>query len=81
MGRAEGDNHLYSPVGHLFDAAEDIVGLLDQKCMLLACVKLFIHHNSQSPLGRAALSEFFSQSVHIPGTALTQAQHLALGLV
>ena len=32
-------------------------------------------------LGRAALYEFFSQSIHISGIALTQVQNLALGLV
>jgi len=63
-----------------FDGAQDRVGLLNCQCALLAHVHLFIHQNPQVLLGRAALNEF-SQSVHTSGIALTQIQHLALGLI
>ena len=81
-GRAEGDNHLPGPAGHFSaDAAQDAVGLLGCKCTLLAHVELFVYQSPQVPLCRAALNEFFSQSVLMFEITLTQVQHLALGLV
>lgn len=63
-GRAEGDNYLPLPAGHPFtDVAQDTIGLLSCKHTLLAHVKLFDHWNPQALLHRAALNEFFSQSV------------------
>ncbi|KAJ7411316.1 hypothetical protein WISP_103196 [Willisornis vidua] len=61
--------------------AQDAIGFLGCKHMLLAHVQLFIHENVQVLLSRAALNEFLSQSVLVPGIALTQLQHLALELV
>ena len=48
---------------------------------LLAHVQLFIHQDLQVLLCRAALSEFFSQSVLISEIASSQVQHIALGLI
>ena len=44
-------------------------------------VQLFIQLNPQVLLLRAALSGFSSQSVHVPGIAPTQLQHLSSGFV
>ena len=42
--RVEGDSHLPFPASHLsFNAAQNTVGLLCCKCMLVAHVMLFIH--------------------------------------
>uniref|UniRef100_A0A8C9F6L3 Katanin catalytic subunit A1 like 2 n=1 Tax=Pavo cristatus TaxID=9049 RepID=A0A8C9F6L3_PAVCR len=57
------------------NAAQDTVGLLGCECTLLPRVlQLLLCQN----LPKAALMEFFSQSVHTSGIALTQ--HPALGL-
>ena len=81
-GRIEGENHLPLPAGcHSFDAAQDTVGLSCCKRKLLAHVQLFVYQYSQVLLHRAAFNKFFPQSVLISGTASTQVQHLAVGLV
>ena len=80
--RAENQDHLPHPAGHTsFDPAQDVIGLLGCKHMLLAHVQLFDHQNSQVLLQRAALSEFFFQSVPISKIALTHMQYLVLGLL
>lgn len=81
-GRAEVDNQLSCPAGHpSFGVTQDTVGLPGCKCILLVHVKLLVHQNYKILLCRAALKESFSHSVHIFGTAPTQAQYLAVGLV
>ena len=81
-GRVEGNHHLFLPAGHLsFDAGQDAVGPLGLKYMLLAHVQLLVHQDPQVFLCRAALTEFFSQSVYTSGIALTQIQDHALSLV
>ena len=55
-GRVEGDNYLPFPVGHhSIDSAQDSIGLLGCKHILLALVQLFIHQDSLGLLSRAAL--------------------------
>jgi len=44
---------------HLYYAAQETVGLLRCKHVLLACIKLFIHQKPQVLLCRAAPNEFF----------------------
>ena len=62
--RTEGEDHLPQPVGHaLFNAAQDMVGLPDCKCTLLAHVQLLIYQDPKVLLHRAALKELFVQSV------------------
>jgi len=81
-GRAETYNHLPRPAYlPFYDAAQDTVGLPGCRSTLLAHVQLFVHQNLQVFLIRAALNEFFSQSVDISRIAPTQVEHLALGLV
>jgi len=80
-GRRE-NNHFPCTAGPpSFDAAQDTVGLLGCKCILLVHVQVFVHQNPQVLLYRAALNEFFSQSLYISEIALTQVKHPALGLV
>ena len=80
--RVKGNNHLPHPTGQpSFDGTQDVIGLLGCKHMLLAHVQLFDHQNSQVLLQRAALSEFFFQSVPISKIALTHMQYLVLGLL
>lgn len=62
-------------------AAQDAVRLWGCKRTLLACVQPFVHQGPQILLRRDALSEIFSQPVHISGIAPTHVQHLAFGLV
>ena len=77
-----GDDHLPCPAGHpSFDAAQDTVGLLGGKSTLLTCVQLFVHQDLPVFLCRTVPNELLSQSVLISGTAVTQVEHLALGLV
>ena len=74
--RAEWDNHLPHPAGHLSpDAAQDTVGLLGCKCILLVHEQIFVHQNPQVLFVRATLNEF-AQTTLISGIALTQLQHL-----
>jgi len=81
-GRVQGDSRLPLPAGHYsFDAAQDTVGLLGCKSTQLVHVPLFIHQNPQVLLCRAALNEFFSQSVYVSGNTSTLVQDVALGLV
>ena len=54
-----------------FGAARDDVGLLGCMSTQLVHVQLFIHQDPQFLLYRAALNEFFSQSVHVSGITLT----------
>ncbi|KAK4806146.1 hypothetical protein QYF61_001069 [Mycteria americana] len=78
----EGENRLPRPAGHAsFDAAQDTIGFLGCECTLPAHVQFFIHQYPQVLLCRAALNAFITQSVLILGTAPTQVQDLALGLV
>ena len=63
------------------DAAQYTVSLLGCKSTLLAHVQLFVHQDPQVLLYRAALKGFVSQPVLTSGIALTQAEHLTLGLV
>ena len=82
LTRVEGDNPLPLPAGHSsVDAAQDSVGLVGGKSMLLAHVQLFIHHDAQVLFHMTAFKKFFSQSILVSGIASTQVQHLALGLV
>ena len=75
----EGDDHLPLPAGHpLFNAAQNTIGLLGLKHTLLAHFQLLVHQDPQVLLCRAALKEFFSQSIVISGIATTQVQHLGL---
>lgn len=46
-----------------------------------AHIQLSVHQEPQVLLFRAALTEFFCQSVHVFETALKQVQHLALGIL
>ena len=81
-GRAQGDSPLGLPAGYAsVDAAQDTVGLLGLQVHAAASGPTFGHQDSQVLLWRAALSEFFSQSVDISGMAQTQVQHLSFGLV
>jgi len=48
--------------------------------MLLAYIQLFVQKNLLTHLHRAAVHEFFSQSVHISGIVFFQKQHLAFRL-
>jgi len=44
--RLKGDSQHPCPVGHhSYEAAQDTVGLLGHKCILLAHVKLFVHQS------------------------------------
>lgn len=80
-GRAEGQNPFSSPADHIaLDVALEITGLQGCKCALLGHVQPFIQQHVQV-LGRTALDPFIFQALLIPGVALSQAQHLALGLV
>ena len=81
--RAEGQNQLPLPAGHTsLDATLDAVGLLGCKCALLAHVESFIKEfHQQILLLRAALKPFSTRYVSVLGTALTQVQYLAIGLV
>jgi len=63
------------------DAAQDSVGLLGCQCTLLVHVQIFISQDPQVLLSSATLKEFFSRSVHVSGTALTQVPRLARDLV
>ena len=77
----EGDSHLPLPAGHhSSDAAQDTVGLLGCRHTLLAHVSLFIHQNPQ-PFFAGLPSRSYSLYLYLSGIALTQAQHLSLGLV
>ena len=79
--RVEGQNQLPQPAGHTFlDATRDTIGLLSCKHILLAHAESFINQHPQILL-RAALKPFSAQLVSVLGTALTQVQDLALGLV
>ncbi|PKU46701.1 hypothetical protein llap_3018 [Limosa lapponica baueri] len=62
-------------------AAQDAVGFLGCKHMLLAHVELLIHQHSQVLLLRAALNPFSSHPVFVPEIAVTHVQNLALDLV
>ena len=63
-GRGEGDNHFPLTASlPSSDVAQDMVGLLGCRYTLLAHVELFMHQNSQVLICRAALHEFFSQTV------------------
>ena len=76
-GCLERDKHLPHPAGHpSFDEIQDTIGLPGCKSTLLAYVQLFIHQDPQVLLHRAALNEFFSQSVLIPQIARAEAQYL-----
>lgn len=80
--RAEQDHFLPFPAGHpSSDAPLHTVGLLSHRHTLLAHVQFFIHHNPQVFLCRAALDEFFSQSVHISGIAQSQRNTLHLAVL
>jgi len=82
QSRAEQQNHLPRPAGHVaFDAAQDKVGFLGCECTLVAHVQLFIHQYPQVLLSRVGLDPFIPQPVLIVGVVLTQVQDLALGLV
>lgn len=73
-------NQLPFPAGHPpSEGVQDTFGPLGCKRTLLAHVQLFIHQDHL--LHRAALKELFSLSVYVFGIALTQVQHLPLGLV
>ena len=61
-GRAEVNSHLRSLLSNPLFAARDAFGLPGFKSTFLAHVKLLIH---QALLDRAALNEFFSQSVNL----------------
>ena len=83
-GREKGDNDISCSAGHSSSyAAQGTGGLSGSKSTLLAltAVQLFVHLDPQVLLGRAALKEFFPQSVYISGTAPTQVQHLTRGFV
>ena len=68
-------------LANLLDSTQDTVGFLGCKCTLLADVQLFIHQDTQVLLCRAALEEFFSQSVYTSGIVVTQMQYFALDRV
>jgi len=66
QGRIEGDSNLLLPADHpSFDAVHDTVSLLGCQSTLLTRVQPSVHKDSQVLLGNAALSKFFSLSVHI----------------
>ena len=64
-----------------FDAAQDTIVLPGFEHTLLAHAQLFAHQDPQVFIYRAALKEFFSQSICITGIASTQVQHHTLGIV
>ena len=69
-GRIEEDNPFPFPADYpSVDAAWDTVGLLGCESTLLAHIQLFFHQDPQVLFCKAALNEFFSQSVHISGIA------------
>lgn len=60
------DNHFPHSAGHSsFVAAQDADGFSGCKHMLLACIQYFVHQDLEVSLVRAALNEFFSESVHL----------------
>jgi len=76
------DNNLHLPAGHpSFEAGQHTVDLTGCKQVVLVHVHTFIHQNPQVLLCRAALNEFFSQTVLISRIASTQVQHFAFGFV
>lgn len=80
LTRAEQQNPLPSSVAHgALDAAQNMAGFLGSEHTVLAHAQLFIHHNSQVLLHRAALNEF-SQTGLMSGIPLTL-QHHVLALV
>ena len=79
-GISEGDNLLPPPAATPPSLQPRILGLPGCKSTLLIHVQLFIHPDSQVILGRAALKEFSSRSVHISGIAVTQSQPFTPGL-
>ena len=79
--RVERENHFPCPAGHAsFDVAQNTVGILGCKHTKLAH-KHIIKQQSQVLLLWAALNPLITQPVFVLGVALTQMQHLALGLV
>ena len=81
-GRVEGNNHPSPRCHPSVDATQDAVGLwaASTHC-LFSNFYLLGPRNPQQGFGRAALKEFFSQSVRISGIAPPQVQHPAFGLV
>jgi len=70
QSRVEGQNHLPPPAGHpSLDAAQDTVGHLGSKHMLLAHVQLFVQQDLQDLLCGAVLNPFIPQPVLIAGAA------------
>lgn len=64
-----------------FDLAQDTIGSLVYKRMLLTHTELFIHQYPQVLLQRPALNPLIPQPVFVLGIVLTQMQDLALGPV
>jgi len=82
QSRAEGQNHLPQPAGHVSsDAAQDMVGLLGCKGTLLCHTELLVNQHPHVLLSRAALNPFSAQPVFVFGIAQTHVQDFALGLV
>ena len=79
---AEGQNRFPRPVGHTaFDAAQDIVVILDCKCTLLRYVQLLVNQHPHILLLRAALKLFSVQPVFALELTLNDVQNIALSLV
>jgi len=81
-GKTKREYHLpRSAVHSSVDETLDIVSLHGCKHTLLAHPHLSVPQSLQGLLYRATLNEFFSQSVHISGIALTKVQQLSLGFI
>lgn len=64
-----------------FDAAWDTVGFLGWRCTLSGHVLLLTHQYTHVLFCRAALKEFFSQSIFVSGVTPSQVHPLHLALI
>jgi len=74
-GRAEGTTTSLAMLATHFDVALDTFGFLGCRCILPAYFELFIHHQFQVLLLRAALCPLFIQPIFMFGIALTPAPY------
>lgn len=79
--KVEGQNHIPQSVGHIFDAAQNVIGFLGCKCTFLAHIQPFIQQHPQDLLLRAGFSPFLAQPVFGLRITLTQMEFLTLDLV
>ncbi|KAK4817435.1 hypothetical protein QYF61_014511 [Mycteria americana] len=80
--RVQGHDHFPTPADHtISDISQDAIGLLGHLGMLLAHIQPAVNQHSQVLFLWAAFQPLFPKPVALHGVAVTQVQHLTLGLV